>query len=48
MTNNNWMDDLNILLAQFSHSNLNVDLAKLTIDELRGLYCYLQRLKGEL
>ncbi len=48
MDNDNWLERLKMLLARFSYLNLGADIASLSLVELRGLYCYLQRLAGEL
>jgi len=48
MSNDNWLERLKMLLAQFSYLNLDADIASLSLVELWGLYCYLQRLAGEL
>lgn len=44
MRNENWLDTLETLLIRFSCLGIGADVAALSIVELWGLYCYLQRL----
>ena len=44
MNNNNWLNDLLDLVTRFSHLNIDVDIASLTIAELWALYLHLNRL----
>lgn len=47
MRNDDWLNELNLLLARYSYLNLNADIATLSLVDLWGLYCYLSRLAGE-
>ncbi|MDG1096226.1 MAG: hypothetical protein P8N23_01185 [Methylophilaceae bacterium] len=44
MNNNDWLEQLKMLLARFSYLNLDADIATLSMVELWGLHCYLSRL----
>lgn len=47
MTNYSWLEELEMLLARFSHLGIEADLAALSIVEAWGLYCLLVRLAGD-
>lgn len=47
MQNDDWLDELNLLLARYSYLNLNADIATLSLVELWGVYRYLIRMAGE-
>ena len=47
MKNDNWLDELKMLIERFSYLNIDADIATLSMIELWGLYCYLLRLAGE-
>lgn len=44
MQNNHWLERLQTLVARFSYMGLDADIAALSLIELWGLYCYLNRL----
>ena len=44
MQNNHWLERLHTLVARFSYMGLGADIAALSLIELWGLYCYLNRL----
>ena len=44
MQNNHWLERLQTLVARFSYMGLGADIAALSLIELWGLYCYLNRL----
>lgn len=41
---NDWIKRLQMLIARFSYMGLDADIASLSLVELWGLYCYLNRL----
>ncbi len=44
MTNYSWLEELEMLLARFSHLGIGADLAALSIVEAKGVYLFLLRL----
>ncbi len=47
MHNDTWQEALRGLLERFAWLGIGPDVAALSLTELWGLYCYLQRLAGE-
>ena len=47
MTDESWLERLQILLVRFSHLGISGDMAGLSLTELWGLYCFLSRLADE-
>lgn len=44
MPNNDWLERLQGLIERFSYLGVTGDIAALSLIELWGLYCFLQRL----
>ena len=47
MTDENWLERLQVLLVRFSDLGISGDVAGLSLTELWGVYCFLSRLAEE-
>lgn len=46
MKDGTWLNQLNELLGRFSSMGICPDIAAMTLCELWGVYCFLQRIEG--